>query len=360
MVTPRTGADFAAKHDPATIIAKLSAQLSKLEAESNVRQLIAGLLGNYLERLETIQPPKWLTAPLKDQSAPGIPTLFLSDIHAGEVVKADQINGVNRYDLEATRTRLEHTVKTAVHLSSILDKDMRYPAIVVPLGGDMVSGDIHEELKATNELPTIPTVLELYEYLVSAIQYLLTYFPFIFLPCVGGNHGRNTKKTWAKDRNHTSFDWLLYQMLAKRFKDEPRVSFYIPGGSDGLYQVYNTRYGITHGDQFKAGDSIIGPIGPIARGDQKKRARNQAVGQDYDVLIMGHWHQYIHTERYIVNGSMKGYDEYAAQGNFGFEPPRQALWVTHPKFGINWRMPVLCESPKAPKPHSEIITVLRA
>jgi len=356
MTTARTGADYAAKHDPATIIAKLSAQLTKLEAESGTRQLIAGLLGNALERLETLNPPKWTTELVHPES-PGIPTLFLSDIHAGEVVQANQIGGVNSYDLETTATRMEHTVKTAVHLSRILDPEMRYPGIVVPLGGDMVSGDIHEELQVTNALPTIPTVLELYEYIVSAIVFLLEYFPFVFLPCVTGNHGRNTKKIWAKNRTRTSFDWLLYQMLAKRFKDNPRVTFYIPDGSDGHYGIYNTRYAITHGDQFKAGDSIIGPIGPIARGDQKKRVRDQAVGQNYEVLIMGHWHQYIHTERYIVNGSMKGYDEYAAQGNFGFEPPRQALWVTHPRFGINWRMPVLCELPKKVKASPSIITV---
>lgn len=74
-------------------------------------------------------------------------------------------------------------------------------------------------------------------------------------------------------------------------------------------------------------------------------ARNQAVGQDYDVLLAGRWHQYIHLARMIVNGSLKGYDEYAAAGNFGFEPPTQALWITHPRHGITFRMPVYCDPP---------------
>jgi hypothetical protein len=112
-------------------------------------------------------------------------------------------------------------------------------------------------------------------------------------------------------------------------------------------------------DQFKAGDSIIGPIGPLTRGNQKKQARNQATGQEYDVLLAGHWHQYIHLERLIVNGSMKGYDEYAYQGNFGFEPPRQGLWVTHPTYGITYRMPVLCEKPRKGARSSEWVTVQR-
>jgi hypothetical protein len=82
------------------------------------------------------------------------------------------------------------------------------------------------------------------------------------------------------------------------------------------------------------------------RGNQKKTARNQAVNQDYDVLCVGHWHQYIHLRRLIVNGSLKGYDEYAYSGNFGFEPPTQALWITHPRYGITVSMPVYCEQPK--------------
>ena len=342
----KTANEFKAKHDPRTIIARLEKEVSEATRELGLQNVIADMLGNHLENLDQIKPPKW-TVQIKDSDSPGVPTLFLSDIHAGEVVVRGQVNGVNHYDLATCAKRMQHTIETAVHLCSLLDGKMRYPGIVIPLGGDMVSGDIHDELVATNELPTIPTVLELYEYLVAVILTALDNFPAVFLPCVSGNHGRNTKKTWSKNRNHTSFDWLLYQMLAKRFAHEPRVTFYIPQGSDGLYRVYNTRYLITHGDQFRGGDSIIGPIGPIFRGTQKKLARNQAVQQDFDVAIMGHWHQYIHTERVIVNGSMKGYDEYAAQGNFGFEPPRQALWVTHPKFGINWRMPVLCEKPKA-------------
>ncbi len=341
----KTASEFKAKHDPRTIISRLERDLKDATTALGLQNVIADLLGNQLEGLDQIKPPKW-TVQIKDSESPGVPTLFLSDIHAGEVVVPGQVNGVNHYDMATLSKRMQHTIETAVHLCALLDGKMRYPGLVMPLGGDMISGDIHDELVATNELPTIPTVLELYEYLVSVILTALEHFPAVFLPCVSGNHGRNTKKTWSKNRNHTSFDWLLYQMLAKRFRTEPRVTFYIPQGSDGLYRVFNTRYLITHGDQFRGGDSIIGPIGPIFRGTQKKLARNQAVQQDFDVAIMGHWHQYIHTERVIVNGSMKGYDEYAAQANFGFEPPRQALWVTHAKYGINWRMPVLCETPK--------------
>ena len=60
-------------------------------------------------------------------------------------------------------------------------------------------------------------------------------------------------------------------------------------------------------------------------------------------MIVGHWHQYIHTRTLIVNGSLKGYDEYAYTNNFSFEEPQQAMWINHPRHGITFRMPVNCE-----------------
>lgn len=355
----RSVADFKRQHDPATIIARLEGELRKANDQSADATALKEVLGTLALGVDTLKAPTWLSAPLQKGSSPGVPTLFLSDLHHGEVVVASQIGGVNRYNLTIARDRMEYTVRTAIHLLQILDRDMDYPGIVVPLGGDMISGNIHDELVATNEVNIMPALMDLFENLISALTLLADTFGNVFLPCVSGNHGRNTKKTWSKDRNATSFDWLLYQMLARHFKDDKRLQFYIPDGSDALYRIFNLRYLLTHGDQFKAGDSIIGPIGPLFRGNQKKLARNQAVDQAYDVMMCGHWHQYIHVERLIVNGSMKGYDEYAAQGNFGFEPPRQALFLTHPRYGITYRMPVLCEPPRKPSAATPWVSIIK-
>jgi hypothetical protein len=256
---------------------------------------------------------------------------------------------VNEYNLRIAKRRLRYTVDTAVHLLRILDKGMDYPGIVVPLGGDMISGNIHEELTASNEINSMPAVLDLYGELVAAIGRLADVFGAVLLPCVTGNHGRDTRKIWGKDRHHTSFDWLLYRFLAKHFEGDKRVTFFVPDSSDALFRIFGTRFNLTHGDQFRGGDSIIGPLGPLTRGNQKKQARNQAVDLEYDVMMCGHYHTYIHLSRLIVNGSLKGYDEYAYQNNFGFERPQQALFVVHPRHGITYRMPVNCELPEKPQ-----------
>lgn len=339
--------EFKALHDPEAVIARLERDLKAAQKQSANAAMIKEAIGVLDSNLSTLRPPRWTLPGSEKPSSPGVPTLFLSDLHWGEVVHPSQINHVNRYNLAIAHERLRYTVETAIKLCRILNAKMDYPGIVVPLGGDMISGNIHDELQATNELHTMPTVLDLYGELIAAINILADTFGAVFLPCVGGNHGRDTHKTWAKDRNHTSFDWLLYQFLAKHFERDKRVTFFIPDGPDAAYRVFNHRYLLTHGDQFRGGDGMIGALGPILRGDHKKRSRNSQIDMSYDTMLMGHWHQLIQLVRVIVNGSLKGYDEYAFTSNFPFEVPQQGLWITHPKHGITVSMPVKCEPPAA-------------
>ncbi len=140
---------------------------------------------------------------------------------------------------------------------------------------------------------------------------------------------------------------MIAQLLRRHFLKDSRFSWLIPDGSDAWYRVYNHRYLLTHGDQFRGGDGIIGALGPILRGDTKKRARNGQIDLGYDTMILGHWHQYLPFNRVIVNGSLKGYDEWASQQNFPFEVPIQALWFTHPVYGITAHWGIRCEEPKA-------------
>src|SRR6185437_10995583 len=224
----RTVEELKQKHDLAATISRLESELRRATAESADAAAIKEIIGTLSLNVGNSQPVPWLAAAPAKPSSPGVPTLFLSDLHWGEIVRSSQIGGVNSFNLKIARDRMRYTVETAINLLRILDKGMDYPGIVVPLGGDMISGNIHEELTATNELNSMPTVLDLYDNLVSAIELLADTFGNVRLPCVTGNHGRDTRKTWAKDRHATSFDWLLYQFLARHFAADKRVSFYVP------------------------------------------------------------------------------------------------------------------------------------
>jgi len=320
-------------------------KIRQLEASINAQEqqtLTAEYIKNVILKLTKSKSsvPNWLIKPAKGKASAGVPTLFASDWHWGEVVDPNQINNVNEYNVAIAQDRAKVMIEKTVDLLKNHVAHTDYPGIVFVLGGDMVSGDIHEELMATNSMEIMPTVLDLFGVLTWCIETLANEFGNVFIPCVSGNHGRNTHKIRAKGRNFTSFDWLLYQFLNKRFESDKRVQFHIPDGSDAYYSIYGHKYLLTHGDQFRGGDGVIGALGPIIRGDHRKRSRNAQIDMEYDTMLLGHWHQLIQLERLIVNGSLKGYDEYAYANNFGFEPPRQALWLTHPDHGLTFSMPV--------------------
>ena len=288
-------------------IKRLEAEVNKIRESTLDEQTIRETILNLSSNISECTPPDWIINPDKAPAkSPGVPTLFASDWHLGEVVSKSQIGGVNEFSMKIAKARAQMMIERTLDLLNNHMVNPKYPGIVFALGGDMVSGDIHEELSITNELMIMPVLLELFSILCWCIERLVETFGKIFIPCVSGNHGRNTKKIYNKGRNHTSFDWLVYSFLAKRFESDKRVTFYIPDGPDAYYKIYNHKYLLTHGDKLgKGGDGIIGAIGPIIRGDVKKRSRNAQIDQEYDTLMCGHFHQLMMLERVIVNGSLK-------------------------------------------------------
>jgi hypothetical protein len=325
-------------------VKELETQLRGATAESvddnYVKTKIIGLTTDVAKTAS----PEWALRLAKGKGLPGVPVAMWSDWHWGEVVAPSEIGGVNEFNIAIAHRRLRRLVERTVDILKGHVVRPEYPGIVVNLGGDMVTGDIHDELSQTNDAPIMPVVLDLFGSLKWAISTIADEFGRVLVPCVPGNHGRNTRKPHAKQRAFTNFDWLLYQFLCKAFEDDERVEFVIPDSPDCLYTIYGTRHVLTHGDQFRGGDGIIGHMGPVIRGRQKKLSRNAATGQEFDVMVHGHFHTYRPSDNIIGNGSLKGYDEYAAANNFGFEVPQQALWFCHPTHGITQHWAIKLES----------------
>jgi hypothetical protein len=193
-------------------------------------------------------------------------------------------------------------------------------------------------------------VLRCVELLSWALGEMLAAFGAVYVPCASGNHGRATQKPEFKRYVWKNFDWLIYQVLARHFANEPRITFDIPDTNEVHYRVFGQRYLAMHGDMLgvKGGDGIIGSLGPIARGETKVGKQASALGLDYDVLVIGHWHQMLWLPRVIVSGTLKGWDEYAKNAlRAPPAPPCQPLWFVHPRRGITSRWEIQVEEPRA-------------
>lgn len=283
--------------------------------------------------------PAWLYK-TKQGVKNAIPTVFLSDTHYDERVFPEQVEGLNAFDRQIAKVRTKNFFHNSVSVAKDYLRGLNYGGIVLAMGGDIFSGDIHEELAKTNVATMQESLLYWLDPLISGIKLLADEFGRVTIPAVVGNHPRGTRKPSHKMRVPNNFDWLFVELLRKFLADDKRIEFLIAKSADIDYKVYGTRYRLSHGDQFRGGSGIAGLLSPLMIGDARKRKRSQVVGRDYDWLVLAHWHQRIRFKRIIVNGALKGYDEYAYHGNFEFETPQQSFWLTDPKHGYTIDAPI--------------------
>lgn len=341
---------FAEALDDANRDARLVKELrDRLKEADKIRDRLERELGILSKIGDRRTPPNWLKAPPRGGKSrhTAQPWLLLSDLHLDEVVNPSELHGMNAYNREIARFRLHETARKFVKVTRDYWTGIDYPGIVVALGGDLFSGDIHEELMVTNEDTTLGSLDYWIDELAAVLSMLADEFGKVHVPVVVGNHGRRTRKPRAKMRARDNFDWFLGMALQRIFRDDKRITFDVSESADCSVPAFDKRVMLTHGDQTRGGGGIGGIWPPIMRLDAKKQQRQAAIDQPYDLLVMGHWHTITWGPSFIVNGSLKGLDEYAFTSNFGFEPPAQACWLMTPERGRTWMAPIEPQDRKA-------------
>lgn len=291
------------------------------------------------------QPPDWLFKPSRGDG-PGVPLVFLSDWHWGELV---DIPGINHYSPDVGRRRLKTLFANSIEVATQHINAGDYPGVVLALGGDMVSGDIHDELRETNVMTPLEAVLDLFDHLVAGINEYVRYFGRVFIPCTYGNHGRTTHKVRHKRTAETNYDWLLSCMLEKHYRaqDHKGVKVLVPAAPDTEFRIYDTSYLLTHGDRLGGGGNSIATI---ERGIKRVKAQYAAKGSLIDTVMMGHFHTLRDPQGGKMNGCGVGYSEFSDSLRFEPEPPTQRMWFTHERRGINLEAPLFLEEPALHEP----------
>ena len=295
-----------------------------------------------------VRAPKWAVRKARTKLPRATAVHMLSDWHFDEVVDPAQLVGptgepLNAYDRTIAADRLRRDAESTATVARDLLR-WEWDGLVLLLGGDMLSGNIHDELARTNDGGgPIDSVDHWVDPMAAAMSLLGDAFGKVHVVGVVGNHGRNTRKPIAKGRVRDNFDWLLYRVLARHFAKDDRFTWNLPDSADAYFEVYGHRHVLTHGDQGKGGDGLTGLLIPMSKLDLKKRRRDQqAWGTAYSHMWAGHWHTYLTMGGVTVNGSGKGPDEYSTIGNFGAEEPKQAFAVVTPEHNVTAQLPIYC------------------
>lgn len=271
-----------------------------------------------------------------------VPMLLLSDLHLEATVEASQVNNLNEFNLEIAKARyfkvFENFAKTMFS-----NKDCGDDLVVIALGGDLFEGYIHDECRINGSV-TIGQIMKLFvEWTYPQLLALSKIFKNVYVPAVVGNHGRMDQGYIMQDKAYENFEWLALNMLKAKCDHLKNVTIDISSATDAVFSVNGHRFLMTHGDQCKSAGGVGGIYPSLLKLHYRKTERAAAMGLAYDTMILGHFHQYHDAHDIVVNGSLKGYDNYAFESNFKYEPPRQAAWLVHAKYGRVARTPIYCE-----------------
>ncbi len=273
----------------------------------------------------------------------------LTDTHIGDNVEADEMVGLNAYNIDIFNKRLHGWATQLLTLVELRRNSVEVDELIIPMLGDMISGDIHMELALTNNDHNMGQMIRGANLIAQALMFLAPHFDKVRVPCVVGNHGRMTRKPPMKNK-YMDWDYMLYQWVSVFCKNQKNIEFHIPKSFMTTVEVKNRNILLSHGDFINGAGSGTA----ISKGimnmrnvlqfrkglqDEIGNLRNEQIGlpEYFDSVLIGHFHRIdeidIGTGAIHICGCMKGGDEFAMQRVQAINKPRQLALYYHPKYG---------------------------
>lgn len=317
------------------------AQRAADEAE-HVAEQLAGLRGVQWSI------PDWVMATGEGDKGRSVVGCLVSDMHMGEVVSSDELNGVNAFDPDICRDRMKRYFEAACVVGKRWASDTKCEGALLALGGDLISGNLHEELTISNALTSPEQVIAATEIIAAGIIQLRLAYNRVHVVSVPGNHGRTTHKSTAKLYSRLSYDTMIAAMLAERFRGDKNITFQYGPAKDQIVPIFGRSVLLTHGDKLgsRGGMGFAGPNLPIVRGTKKVEAQQARLGRRPDLILMGHFHTSSNPGGVLANGSVVGYGEYADDIRADPDFPSQWLFLLHSKWFLRERAPIVLEEPR--------------
>jgi transposase len=263
--------------------------------------------------------------------------MLLSDWHVEEVVRSEEVSGLNKHTPAEARKRVELAFQNGLLLHKIMARDVSINTIILGILGDLISGNIHEELLETCAMPPIDASIFATDLLTDGISFLLENSDVkIKAICKSGNHARITRGYRYATEDANSLEYFIYNTIAKIFSNEPRVEIIAEKG----YHTYVDIYGIMtrwhHGHRIRYMGGVGGITIPV-----NKRIAEWNKGRKADLDFLGHFHQRFDGGNFLSNGSTIGTTSYSL--GFGYERPQQTFLLLDKKRGKTIVAPILVE-----------------
>jgi len=295
------------------------------------RRALAG--GDPLPRIKA----KKKSSRTKDETCP---VHQCGDWHVEEHVDASTVEGYNGYDLDIARQRAATSFIKSGKLITLWKNLADVNGMILHLGGDHISGYIHEELQEENPLSPLQATRYARSLIIEGIDYLLgnKIVKNIKVVCSFGNHGRTTKRIRFSTGYKNSYEFNMYLDLEEHYRKNSRVRFIISPSRRTMVDVYGYKLRFHHGDSIRYYGGIGGKVIPVKRLISQWNKKETA-----HMDFFGHFHEYeVVPGFYVSNGSLIGITAYSDE-KFAYQAPQQALSFIAQHRGFVGSLPIFVD-----------------
>jgi len=231
--------------------------------------------------------------------------LVLTDLHGEEVVDADETEGMIEFNWDIFQDRMWAVVDKTIKIVNTRRKARDIKKLYINLLGDIITGEIHDELTRTNSFTRPTAVVNIAHVISQMIQVLSSHFEEVVVSGVAGNHGREDKKISAKQYSERNWDTAIYRLCSMLTKNLKNVSWNITKSYAMVVNVLGNRILLKHGDDVRGGTH---PFYPLIRDTAKEADKRRGTPHEFDYIQQGHLHTWsvLENVRFLCPSLMGG------------------------------------------------------
>lgn len=297
---------------------------------------------SYIKPTEPLPPVYAPPSVVKSREAA---VLLLSDLHIGERVlkteltptrykvsgegwlEDEPIESLGSFSTDIAMARMENLVDSVKSLIYLQRNTSTIDDLYIFGIGDYIAGHLHNNNNSTNDIDVNQQVVIGSWVLSQVIRDLAPHFNTITMFMVDGNHDRTTDKIVTKSRNTLARSYLMGHMVKTQVSSIPNVRVLIPNSPNVIVSIGDWNYLVQHGDTIRGWAGI--PYYGIDRHTKNWSRIASSKGLHIHQTCIGHFHTAGRLNDWILNGSLKGGDEFALNNLKVNSHPAQILFGVH-------------------------------
>lgn len=316
---------------------------ARVKASAKIAGLFKAVVAEMESRIKPFEPlPQAVEFRRKAQISEHV-VLHLSDCHADQVVRPEEVGGLEEYNFPIACARAERYVDTVVEwCHDTLAPKFCFPVLWLLAYGDFTSGEIHKACERSYYRNQFRNCLAIGQLHALMLRDLAAHFETVNVLYLSGNHGRRTPR---KDFGgaHDNFDYLVAEVARLHGHDLGNVNFAIPDAWSANVSINGVGFSVSHGDDVRSSLGI--PFYGMVRRQKGLIALGAAAGgQRCRYFVTGHHHTASSLSdvdgELLVNGAWLGTDSFAYNSLAAYKEPTQLLHGVNPKHGVTWRLHV--------------------